>query len=191
MLLYICFWKLLVFKQERYSSFSRDLGQKVDEGSATLEEMEVCLLNHWEFIKYSKLISRHKAAWLHEIKEQQWSRIPLWFSRPSSKRTVNRERRRGSKKSMNPSLTVIFDGSFVCQHVLSTCSGSFLEFTSERQQQLINPTGMHKNGRIQCLTDEHVCVLPLTPRITYVLGIILKKTCLIKQIYCHNEFVCV
>lgn len=31
-------------KQDRYSSFSRDIGQKVDEGSATLEEMEVCLI---------------------------------------------------------------------------------------------------------------------------------------------------
>lgn len=30
-------------KQERYSSFSHDLGQKVENGTATLEEMEVRL----------------------------------------------------------------------------------------------------------------------------------------------------
>lgn len=29
-------------KQERYSSFSHGIGQKVEDGSATLEEMEVC-----------------------------------------------------------------------------------------------------------------------------------------------------
>lgn len=38
--------KIPWFKQERYSSFSRGIGLRVDEGSATLEEMEVCLLNH-------------------------------------------------------------------------------------------------------------------------------------------------
>lgn len=31
-----------VWKQERYSSFSHGIGQKVEDGSATLEEMEVC-----------------------------------------------------------------------------------------------------------------------------------------------------